>query len=208
MDGFEKIAMDQFDVALEATPLSQVFKDARISLELDDPCYIHRGPLTLPGNFRAPGLCTLILGDLIVDGLVDLKSPEGFDGHGVFIAIGNVTCRSFSNDWAKVAVVDGSLLASDLIINCYEDSMLLVTGDLKTKFFYGRDIWATVGGAADMDYGDGYCLPASYRDAAAEAIVPRHDTETSMRLLAAGGEIGEIEYKLLELLRQAKPVFR
>jgi hypothetical protein len=208
MNGFEKITIDQFEDALEASPLSQIFKDARISLELDDPCYIHRGPLTLPGNFRAPGLCTLILGDLTVDGLVDLQSPEGFDGHGVFIAIGNVTCRSFNNDWAKVAVIDGSLLASDLIINCYEDSMLLVTGNLKTRFFYGRDIWATVGGAADMDYGDGYCLPAGYRAAAAEAIRPRHDPETSMSLLAAGGEVGQIEYSLLKLLRHGTPVFR
>jgi hypothetical protein len=208
MNGFEKITMDQFDGALEASPLSQVFKDARISLELGDPCYIHSGPLTLLGTFRAPGLCTLILGDLTVDGLVDLQSPEGFDGHGVFIAVGNVTCRSLNNDWAKVAVIDGSLLASDLIINCYEDSMLLVTGNLKTKFFYGRDIWATVGGAADMDYGDGYCLPVGYRAAAAEAIEPRHDTEASMSLLAADGGVGEIEYKLLELLRQGKPVSR
>jgi hypothetical protein len=208
MNGFEKVTMDQFDGALDAAALSQAFKDARISLELDEPCYIHRGPLTLAGNFRAPGFCTLMLGDLTVDGLIDLTSPEGFDGHGVFITIGNVTCRSFSNDWAKVTIIDGCLSASDLIINCFEDSMLMVIKDLRTKFFYGRDIWATVGGVAEMDYGDGYCLPIGYRAAAAEAIEPHHDAETSMRLLAVDGEEGAMEYKLLELLRQGRPVFK
>jgi hypothetical protein len=126
----------------------------------------------------------------------------------MFIVIGNVTCRSLNNDWAKVTLIDGSLLARDIIIKCYEDSMLRVTGNLKTKFYYGRDIWATVGGGAEMDYGDGYCLPIGYRDAAAEVIWPRHDDETSMDLLAASGEVGRIEYRLLDLLRQGKPVFR
>lgn len=208
MNGFENVTTDEFDDAIETSPSSKVFKERIVSLELQDPCYIHRGSLTLSSNFRVPGLCTLILGDLTVDGLVDLQSPEGFDGHGVFIAIGNVTCRSFNNDWAKVAIIDGDLLASDLIINCYEDSMLMVTKDLKTKFFYGRDIWATVGGVADMDYGDGYCLPIGYRAAGAEAIEPRHDAETSMRLLAIDSEEELLEYTLLEMLRQGKPVFR
>ena len=209
MNGFERVTMDAFDAAIEASPSSKAFK-RRIGhgLGLDDPCLVHRGPLTVPGHFRAPGYCTLVVGDLTVDGLVDLTSPEGFDGGGVFIALGNVTCRAFNNDWGKLTAIDGNLQASDLVISCYEDSTLVVIKDLKTRFFYGRDVWVEVGGVAEMQYGDGYCLPIGYRNAAQQAIRPRHDAETSMALLTAAESDAPIEYELLNKLKQGQPVFK
>ena len=210
MNGFERVSIDQFEAAIAASPSSEVFKKqiARFGLGLDDPCFVRRVPLTVAGHFRAPGYCTLLVGDLIVDGLVDLTSPEGFDGNGVFITLGNVSCRAFNNDWGKVTVIDGNLQASDLVISCYEDSALVVTCDLKTRFFYGRDIRAEVGGVAEMAYGDGYCLPIGYRDAAAQAILPRHDAEASMALLTVAENGARIEYELVDKLKQGQPIFK
>jgi hypothetical protein len=59
----------------------------------------------------------------------------------------------------------------------------VLAGDLKAKFFYGEDIWAEVGGAASMDYGDGYCLPIGYADVASEATEPKHDRDASLARL-------------------------
>jgi hypothetical protein len=210
MNGFERVTIEAFDAAIAASPSSEAFKKqvARFSLGLDDPCLVHRGPLTVAGHFRAPGYCTLVVGDLTVDGLVDLTSPEGFDGNGVFIALGNVTCRAFNNDWGKVTLIDGNLAASELVISCYDDSTLVVTRDLKTRFFYGRGIWAEVGGVAEMEYGKGHCLPIGYRNAAQEAIRPRHDAETSMALLTVVENGALIEYELVDKLKQGQPVFK
>jgi hypothetical protein len=210
MNGFERVTVDAFDAAIKASPSSDAFKTriGRFGLGLDDPCFVHRGPLTVAGHFRAPGYCTLIVGDLTVEGLVDLTSPEGFDGNGVFIALGNVSCRAFNNDWGKVTAIDGNLQASDLVISCYEDSCLVVTRDLKTTFFYGRDIWAEVGGVAEMEYGNGYCLPIGYRNAAGQAIRPRHDADTSMALLTVAESGARIEYELVDKLKQGQPVFK
>ena len=133
---------------------------------------------------------------------------KGFDGNGVFIALGNVSCRASNNDWGKVTAIDGNLVASDLVISCYEDSTLVVTRDLKTRFFYGRDIWAEVGGVAEMEYGKGYCLPIGYRNAAQDAIRPRQDAETSMALLTVAESGALIEYELVDKLKQGQPVFK
>jgi hypothetical protein len=184
MSAFEQVTADEFDDAVERSPSSQKFKEryARFPSSGDDHCFVHRGSLTVSGNFTAPGFFTLIIGDLTVDRLVDLDNPEGFDEGGLFIVIGNVSCRVFSGHYGKCSLVDGNLVASELILNAYEDSSLVVTGDLRTKLFYGEDICAQVGGVAEMEYGEGYCLPIGYRDAAEQAILARHDTESHLVL--------------------------
>ena len=187
MSAFEQVTADEFDDAVECSPSSQKFKEqyarfAPFEPSGDDHCFVHRGSLTVSGNFTAPGFFTLIIGDLTVDRLVDLDNPEGFDEGGLFIVIGNVSCRVFSGHYGKCRFVDGNLVASELILNAYEDSSLVVTGDLRTKLFYGEDICAQVGGVAEMEYADGYCLPIGYRDAAKQMIRARHDTKSHLVL--------------------------
>jgi hypothetical protein len=184
MAGFEQVTPDEFDDAIASSPSSRTFKEqyARFRPYRNDHCFIHRGSLVQRGHFAAPGFCTLIIGDLTIDGFVDLDNPEGFDEGGVFIVIGNVRCTAFSGHYGKCTFVDGHLIASELILNAYEDSSLLVTGDLKTRLFYGWDIWAEVGGSADFEYAEGYCLPIGYRAAGAEAIRARRDTPAHLVL--------------------------
>ncbi len=138
------------------------------------------------GHFRAPGFCTLITGDLHVDGIVDLQNPDGYDEGGLFIVLGDVICHSFFNEYGKCTFVDGKLEARDLLVNAFEDSALVVTRHLRTNFFYGEDIWAEVGGSATMEYGEGYCLPIGYTADAVEAIMPKQDEEASLSLLNLG----------------------
>lgn len=189
---FEQVSLEDFNRALADAGGSKAFRDrfARFSPSYyegeDGPdCMVHAGALTLKGRFEAPGFFTLITGDLHVDGMVDLHNPydKGFDEGGLFIVLGNVTCHSFFNEYGKCSLVDGKLEARDLLANAFGDSALVVTGNLKTKFFYGEDIWAEVGGAASMEYGDGYCLPIGYSDAASEVIEPKHDREASLARL-------------------------
>jgi hypothetical protein len=211
MAPFEQVSMSAFDDAIARSPLSPAFKAqiARFSPYHEDHCFIHRGPLLVPGHFEAPGFCTAVLGDLDVSGVVDLNNPEGFDEGGLFIVVGNVTCKGFVNHYGKYSVVDGDLVASDVIVNAYEDASLVVIGNLKTKFFYGEDIWAEVGGTADMEFGSGYCLPIGYRDAARQAIRPRHDRETSMALLAIGEpDDSYLQGEFTKALKQGRSIFK
>jgi hypothetical protein len=119
MSAFEQVTADEFDDAVERSPSSRKFKEryARFPPSGDDHCFVHRGSLTVSGNFTAPGFFTLIIGDLTVDRLVDLDNPEGFDVGGLFIVIGNVSCRVFSGHYGKCSLVDGNLVASELILN-------------------------------------------------------------------------------------------
>jgi hypothetical protein len=206
---FEQVSMDEFDKRIARSPSSKVFKKriARFSSYCADHCFVHHGALLVPGHFTAPGLCTLVIGDLDVGGVVNLNNPDGFDEGGVFIVIGNVTCKGFANHYGKSSFVDGDLVASDVIVNAFEDSSLVVTGNLKTKFFYGRDIWAEVGGRADMKYGNGYCLPIGYKNAAEQAIEPQHDLESSMGVLA-DSEDALTEREFVTALKQDLPIFK
>jgi hypothetical protein len=171
-----------------------------------DETLVHRGPLILTGTFRAPAFNTLVLGDVFVEGLVDLD--DGHDEGGLFVALGHVECNSFANTYGKCAFVDGSLEATELVLNAFSDSSLTVIKNLRTRFFYGLDIWAEVGGRIEMDYGEGYCLPIGYRDAARQAIHPRHGSRASRALLNVD-HVDEITpHRFLDTIRRGKSVFR
>ena len=142
---------------------------------------LHLGHLKSTGHFRAPGFFTLITGNLHVDGIVDLQTPDGFDEGGLFVVLGDLICHSFFNEYGKCTFVDGKLDARDLLVNAFGDSSLVVTRHLCTNFFFGEDIWADVGGGASMEYGVGYCLPIGFTAAAAEAITPRHGRRRRLR---------------------------
>jgi hypothetical protein len=173
MATFESVTAEQFAAAISESPASHTFR--RVLGRLDRAMLfgggrganyiIHRGTLKLAHRFSPPAYHTLLIGDLVVDGVVDAHY------HG---------CDVFANDYAKGTIIDGNLTASELILNAYEDAGLWVSGDLKTHFFFGEDIWAEVGGKAEMTYGDGYCLPIGYSDASADAVWPEHDLETSL----------------------------
>jgi hypothetical protein len=183
---FESVSRQDFLRVLNESAASPLFRQrfarTRPRDEEELPDYaIHRGDLRTGGHFEAPAFWTLITGSLHVDGIVDLCNPhdKGFDEGGLFIVLGDLVCNAFFNEYGKCSFIDGNLEARDLLLNDFDDSTLVVTGNLTTRFFYGQDMWAEVGGRASMEYGVGHCLPIGYRDAAAQAIRPRHDPETS-----------------------------
>jgi hypothetical protein len=188
VNGFKSVSPQEFSQILDDAPSSPTFRSdfarydpAAYEANADSECMVHQGDLTISGDFDVPGFLTLVIGNLIVDGHVSLQNPyEEMDG--LFVVIGDVRCRSFSNEYGKLAFIDGNLEAKDLILNSYEDSTLSVTGTLRTYFFYGRYNWAEVGIGAFMEYGVGYCLPLGYSNEA-QVIRPRHDEETSLSLL-------------------------
>jgi hypothetical protein len=192
MSVFKSVSPEEYSQLLDDAPASPAFRSefARYKPGYYEgwsgpDCMVHQGDLKISGDFTAPGFYTLIVGNLVVDGHVSLQNSydKGFDEGGLFIVIGDVRCRSFSNEYGKMTFMDGDLEAEDLILNSYEDSSLTVIGTLKTYFFYGIDIWAEVGIGAVMEYGVGYCLPIGYTDGEDQVIRPRHDEETSLSLL-------------------------
>ena len=71
-----------------------------------------------------------------------------------------------------------------------------------------RDIWAEVGGSAEMEFGDGYCLPIGYDEPADQAIEPKHDRDASLRRLAFDDTDYIEPHEFLERLRNGQSVFR
>jgi len=169
-------------------------------------CAVHHGPLSLPGALPTSAANVLVLGDLLVDGLLDL-GESGVE-YGCVIVVGNVACTAFANAYGRCVMIDGNLEADEIVINSFEDSALVVAGNLRTHFYHGADIWAEVGGRAEMEYGDGYCLPIGYTAAAAEAILPRHDRDASLRRLSFGDGESVDPRDFLGLLKSGQPTFR
>jgi hypothetical protein len=211
MSAFEKITPAEFCRLLRERGSAALrrqfarFTWADLETWAADDCLVHRGPLSLTGRFKAPAYQTLILGDLFVEGLVDLEDTVG-EG-GLFVALGHVECDVFSNSYGKCAFVDGNLEATELILNAFSDSALTVTGNLRTRFFYGLDIWAEVGRRVEMEYGEGYCLPLGGGNGA-PAVYPRHPTDASLALLdfARTDDLGP--HHLLDAIRAGRPIFK
>ncbi len=131
-----------------------------------------------------PFLQTLVIGNLTVSNLVDLTNlhENGFDIGGTFIPLGNVICIAFAGEADKLAMVDADLIAREAILNDLEDSALVVAGNLRTRFFYGIDIWASVGGACFMASGYSYCRPLD-GGGRANRLEPALDPVASMKSL-------------------------
>ena len=150
---------------------------------------IHDGDLVVDGNLTNAGFNTMVTGSITATGFVDLGNPHtepnnlGFDEGGLFLSVGSVTCRALAGEGGKCTFIDGDLRAPDFVLNAFEDSSLIVSGRLETRFFLGEDIWAEVGRGAEIDYGIGYCLPIGYTSAGAQAIKPRHTPEQSLARL-------------------------
>lgn len=160
---------------------------------------IHEGPLRGAGRVRVPGLFTLVLGDVAVDGLFDAANPDGYDEGGGLIVVGHVRCRAFAGHYGKITLIDGDLRADEIVLNAYQVSALTVMGDLVTRFFYGRDLWAEVGGRVAMKAGEGYCLPIGWADAPHDAIEPRLGEDASLALLHPPARRLVVEFELDDL---------
>lgn len=216
MAGFESVSREEFEQALAEGRGSPAFREqfARFMPQLDGAdeseagFMIHRGDLTVSGDFTAPGLATLILGSLTVEGYVDLRNPrdDAFDEGGLFVVLGDLRCRVFAGECGKCGFVDGDLEARDLLLAAYYDSSLVVIGQLKTKFFTGNDIWAEVGGGAVMEYGIGHAVPLGEPSGCA-IMTPRHGERASRAMLAVQWPEDERvdADQLMELVRAGKP---
>jgi len=211
---FRSVDGKQFEDAIAACPASPAFRRqfARFGPFrpwMDVQAVIHDGALKVSGSFKVPGYCTLIVGDLDVDGVIDLRSD--FDEGGLLVVIGNATCRHFISEYARYSFIDGDLAARDSIMNGFGDSGLSVIGSLRTRLFIGCDIWAEVGAGAVMDYGVGYCLPIGYTDAEAAAIEPRHDESETARIVVPQpneeGYLLNVE-QFVDRIRAGQPIFK
>ncbi len=162
---------------------------------------VHHGNLTIDGDLALPSCVTAVDGDLDVTGKVSTKIEDG-DGHVTLVVFGNLTCGSIDHDWASIIFVTGNVIVRDWVFASREDSALVIGGDFKTPIFIGADIWVSVGGAVEMEYGYGYAVNlASFADAyGAPQIHPRHD----WRLLVLKLGFGRIrdEEQLLEALEE------
>jgi hypothetical protein len=208
---FEAVTRAVFD-EIVANSGSKIFRQQLTRYDLapfkSGDCVVHRGHISAPDFLQVPAFKTIILGDLTVDGLVDLGGPDSYEEGGLFIVLGHVACTSFASGYGKCTFVDGNLEADSLILNAFDDSALVVTGNLRTHFFYGRDIWAEVGGVAEMHFGDGYCLPIGYTDAGYQAVKPIHDRETSLRRLDFEDTDFIEAHRFLDRLRNGRSVFK
>jgi hypothetical protein len=211
---FRRVDRSEFLGVIEDAPASPAFREQFTDFSAFDAflaaeAMVADKAVRMAGPFRRPGLCTLIVGDLVVDGTVDLQG--GFAEGGLFVVLGNVVCRHFIGDFATQAIVDGDLTARDAVICGFGDAGLSIVGSLQTRLFIGCDIWAEVGGGAQMDYGIGYCLPTGYSDAEREAILPRHGEAATARIVAPppkeDGYMFDAE-TFAELIRSGRPIFR
>lgn len=171
---FKKCGSAQFDGAISSKgskPFREHFERlCDLSYFIDRDGAIAYAQSRADTSFKPPASCTMVVGDLAVDGIVDLG--PGTDEPGLFIVLGNLRCHSLIGGDHVIILIDGDLTAQDAVVNGFEHASLSVMGTLRTKLFIGEDVWAMVGGKAVMEYGDGYCLPLDYDDAEVEAIRP------------------------------------
>jgi hypothetical protein len=194
------------------TPLFDRTLDLFISMEdlIDEQAVVHDGNLKISGSFVAPALCTLITGDLEVSDFVDLRRDGGYE-RGLFIVLGALRCRDFISEYGCHTFVDGDLEAEQSILNGFSDSTLTVTGALKTRLFIGADVWALVGAGAVIEYGEGYCLPIGYCDAARQAIWPQNDEDETAAVIRVDPNAERFKFDaetFAELVRAGMPVFK
>lgn len=163
---------------------------------------IHHGNLTTDGDLILSSWITVIDGDLHVSGKLSTLI-EGGDGHVTLVVFGDLKCGSIDHDWASIIFVTGDAIVRDWVFAAREDSAFVIGGDFKTPIFIGADIWVSVGGSVEMEYGYGYAVElASFADAyGARQIHPQHGwRELALKLGLGQGRIREEQ--LLELLEE------
>lgn len=134
---------------------------------------VHRGSLTIDGDFFVPSQLVVIHGDLNVSGTLYTGERDG-DGQVTLIVFGNLRCARLDHDWGSILFAAGDLIASEWMFAAREDSTLTIGGDFRTPIFVGADLWASAGGTIEMDYG--YAVPLAWSGDAygAPRTEPRH----------------------------------
>ncbi len=152
------VTSDRYRKAYVRIDWDVVFADAYEKERKEDLVLfqVYVGDMVSNEPIRPEGWNCLVLGDVKAP-WVDLSNPLSCAEGGSFIVIGNVECEHFSNHWGKIVIVDGDLVAHKLLLNAFEDASLVVTRNIRTEYFFGRESGAVVGGTAQMAYGNGYC---------------------------------------------------
>ncbi len=172
-----------------------VFKDFEFqiyigNISIDEPLILdEKSNLLVVGNIKTPWLS---------------NNTEG----GAVITIGNVECDYYNNSWNKVNLISGNLIANKLLITAFQDSSIFVLGNVKTDFFYGEDIWISVGGNAEMEYGVGYCLALDYKESK-KSFMPKHEKEKSLKYLNLDVDSEDFEvHNAIEIVLQNFPSYK
>lgn len=156
---------------------------------------VHQGSLTIDGDFLPTSQIVIIHGDLTVGGTVRTSESDG-DGQVTLVVFGNVRCGRVDHDWGSILFVTGDLIAREWVFAAREDSALAIGGDFRTPIFVGADLWASVGGGIEMEWGYGYAVPLAWSADAygAPRIEPRHGwRELALKLGIGGNSIRDEE---------------
>ncbi|QCE42744.1 hypothetical protein [Psychroserpens sp. NJDZ02] len=121
----------------------------------------------------------LIIGNLKTN-WVNLTSSDFSlrDSGGSLFVTGNIQADYLSNDFNRFVMINGDLIIRKIINVEFEDSYLVVNGDLITEYYHGIDIPAEVQGEIKLNYGWGYC-----NDKNSKTVLPKNDIDNSLKFL-------------------------
>ena len=156
-------------------------------IEKTTPILIENTNLLIVGNIKTPWLS---------------NATEG----GALIVSGNIVCDYYNHCWKKIGFINGDLTVNKLLITAFSDATLVVFGNLKTNFFYGRDIWIDVSGKAEIQYGLGYCMDLNYSKTK-KIFRPKHNEKESLAYLQITKDISELEvFYFLQIIQETHPL--
>lgn len=159
---WRKVEAGTFDDILADAPATASFRDEFAKHEFTtDRRYIdaaiHEGPLAVDGVFKPPAFHTLVVGDLTVNGVIDLRTEWEFAG--LFIVLGNVRATNFLSEYSAGVFIDGDLDLDVILLSAFSDSSFTVIGSLTARLHIGNDIPVHVGAGALVEYAIGHRLP-------------------------------------------------
>jgi hypothetical protein len=178
----------------------------RILDSYGNDCWVQDGDIR-PDSLWQPTVANLIvIGSIHSSAFVNAQcsTPPTDEGGSLWI-LGDLTCRCFANYYGKLVYIDGALSVSELAVNSFEDSHLVVGGDLEVFYYHGADCWAEVGGHISMQHGAGYALPLGYTDACAQAVTPTHGTD--IYRLVPDDRSQSTEGGMVDLIEHCSPLF-
>ncbi len=166
---------------------------------------LHGGPMHYAADLKAPALCTLVDGDLVVEGLLDHQPVRSrLRQSGLFVVLGSIRCQSLAGEAGKCVFVDGNVTARDFMLTCHEDSGFWVLGHLAARFLLASDTWPYVGDGASIEHGDGACLDL---DSHTQIGSPLRD-RASAALIIGVDDLDEVDaVQLVDDIRAGKVFF-
>jgi len=189
-NAFISLTREQFITELLKFPFLKDYKSSVPATddELDEEEFqIYIGDIESDEVLRFNACNLLVVGNIKAKWLDAQYKDDGDEGGSLFV-MGAVTCDYFSTYYSKIIAIAGDLKAHRILNNAFEDSALIVKGDLTTEYFYGVDVWADVEGTAYMEYGNGYCLPMGWPETSRETFEPEHSESQSRAFLGLAEE--------------------